>query len=135
MRRLRNHLRLWAVVALACHAAWIPALVPQDCCERHCAATIHDDDCLDVMSALGCGMDHGPEGMFSSNHPQDRDACALTAACAGPLAALGALLSQNAVTVERVAPVPATSPRSAPDVPAEPTLDHRTPPDLPPPRV
>jgi hypothetical protein len=134
MRYLRRHLRILTVASLAVQATWLPALVPQDCCARHCVPAVVADDChADAMFSghdVECaGADHG------TGHHDDGDDCALQAACAGPLAALNVLLAQTGIAVDRLVWLPSPAVQPSPATPRQRTIDYGAPPDTPPPRA
>jgi len=134
MQLLRRHLRSLTIGALACHAAWIPALVPRDCCARHLAPTAAGPACHDDESPAE-GHTECAEAGHLAHHPTDPDACALLPACAGPLATLNVLLSQTGVTVDRIALHREQTLQAASGTPPARTNDRRTPPDTLPPRA
>jgi hypothetical protein len=135
MRYLRRHLRLLTVASLAVQATWLPALVPLDCCARHCepAGVMRDDcpadDSFHGHDGEGAGLDH------QISHHDESDGCALQTNCPGPLAAFGALLAQTGVTVDRLVSLPEPAQQPSPATAPERSVDYRTPPDTPPPRA
>lgn len=130
MTSLRRNLRPWVTAWLLCQVAALSALVPRDCCAAHRPATVEKQH---------GGQDEAPcplhkETTTSADEPSN-PRCSMRGTCAGPMAGLAALLSNQGVLSEPFAMLPDLH-ESRITVPTRENLITRlAPPNPPPPRA
>jgi hypothetical protein len=135
--KVRQHLRLWAVLSLVAQSAWLFALVPADCCAAHTPAA-EERSCHETVQVTHCPMKDStgaacPMHQPGHAHPAADD-CRLTGTCSGPMSAFISLLSAHAVLSE---PIGVLSPLSTVQLALDTTeqlVSRLVPPDAPPPR-
>jgi hypothetical protein len=125
MSSFRRHLKLWAAAWLICQALGLSALVPRHCCLAHEPAAQANPEAEDEICPLH---------QAAAAHAQPDPACELRSTCAGPLAAVLAMLSAHAVLPDLLVVEAGASPRSFVRAPAERLLSALAAVDPPPPR-
>ena len=88
MSSVRRHLKLWAAGWLTCQALGLSALVPRHCCLAHEPAAQAKPAAEDEICPLH---------QAAAAQAQPDPACELRSTCAGPAAAVLAMLSAHAV--------------------------------------
>ncbi len=153
MTTFRRHPRLWVTAWLVFQVASLSALVPRNCCAAHQPAAVktehssHDSvpatDCpMLAADGTACPMHrgHGGHGDHrehgeSSSHEDPSGECSIRGRCAGPMASLLALLSNQGVLPEGVAALPDVESRSVSPAVRESVVSRLASPDPPPPRA
>jgi hypothetical protein len=139
MSAIRRQLRLGVMAWLVLQAASLSAFVPRDCCAAHKPGDA-TPGCHEETSATVCPM-RSADGTACPMHRESEPGsargaeCAMQGSCAGPMAALAALLSQHGVT-----PAALSIPLDLRTLPAaaraaEQVVSRFVPPDSPPPRL
>ena len=132
MRIFRRHLRSLATVWLVVQAGWVSAIVPRDCCAAHRPATVKTDrSCHDPVAVAHMHHEMGQP----REQQQDANKCALRGTCAGPMAALFALLSNHGILTESATPTPNTGTALVAPPAIENVVGRLETPDPPPPRA
>ena len=125
MSCFRRHLKLWAAAWLVGQVLGLSALVPRPCCLAHKPAAqakpAADDEICPVHQAAAAQVQPDP-------------ACELRSTCAGPSAAVLAMLSAHAVLPDMFVVEASTAVRSFVRSPGERLLSALAAVDPPPPR-
>ncbi len=152
---IRRHLRAWTAIWALGQCAVLVAFIPRDCCAAHRS---HADDTAshqhdDMAPGARCPMrgrdgrpcpmhraparhpHHGAHTEAPAGEAPANDPCAIRGTCNGPLAALAALLSNQAVTPDVVTVVPDQRDTVRRPFPVPPVLGTSPAPDTPPPRA
>jgi hypothetical protein len=130
---LRRKLRVFTTTWLMFQVAWLAALVPRDCCAAHrpaAKASCHESAAVQT--------EHHLQPVAAESHRQSSGPvthCRLSGTCAGPMAALFALLANHGILPESAAALPNTAIRSVPAAVHDNLTGHFEPPDPPPPRA
>jgi hypothetical protein len=153
MAPLRRRLRLCAATWLVFQVACLSALAPRDCCAAHRPAK---KSCHESASAMQCPMraaDGRPcpmhrsqagrgvqrHGAAPEHHhppaPSPAPDCRVSGVCAGPMAALSALLSHNGILPESPAALHQPIVRPVRMTIYETAIRRFEPPEPPPPRA
>lgn len=161
MTSFRRRMRYWVTAWLVFQVASLSALVPRDCCADHRPTDTAKQSCHESVAATLCPMrsadgtpcpmhrgttsTHGDHHQAPAHEHQQVPAsepdrapandCSLRGTCAGPMAALLALLQNQGVLPASVTVLPDATVRSValtmrPDV-----VGRFEPPDPPPPRA
>lgn len=150
MTPFRRHPRLWVTAWLLFQVASLSALVPRNCCAAHQPAAVktehssHDSalaaDCpMLAADGAACPMHRGHvehrEHGERSSHEGPSGECSIRGRCAGPMASLLALLSNQGVLPAGVAALPGVDSSSVSPAVRESVVSRLASPDPPPPRV
>jgi hypothetical protein len=136
VKALRQHLRPLAIAWLLSQAVSLAAIVGFDCCAAHRTPT-PEAKAPQPAETVACPMHAAAAagaGTPMSNQ-QNPVKCVMRGSCNGPMAALLAVLSNNALPSESIAPTPALVAVAAPPRSPETFVVHSESPDTPPPRV
>jgi hypothetical protein len=93
MTRMRARLRSCTVAWLLCHVASYSALFPKDCCAAHAHRTPRVQEAAQPADQATCEMHHAEPAPEPAAEPE----CSLRGTCAGPMATLASLLSNQGV--------------------------------------
>jgi len=121
MSTVRRHVRLWAAAWLLFQVASLATLVPRACCAAHTAKA-------QAVEEATCPL-------HQARADESTDRCSMRATCAGPMAAVLALLSTVGVLTDAAGIAADSDISSAPVRIHEQLVAHLASPDPPPPRL
>lgn len=116
---------------LLCHVASYSALLPRDCCAAHAHRPAAVQDVGKKGATVTCDMHHAEAAAAPAAEPE----CSLRGTCAGPMAALASLFSNQGILPAAVVLTPASSTETTPSRLRENVVSLFLSPDSPPPRA
>jgi hypothetical protein len=134
MAYFRRHLPSWLAVWLFVQTASAVVLVPLDCCAAHEPGPTGGAGCHEEAAAALCPM-RAADGAPCPMHRAAEPDCQLRGTCDGPMATLGALLTQHGTFSPAFVLAPRVQPAGRAGAARERLVTRRTPPDPPPPRA
>lgn len=151
MSAFRRSLRVWVTAWLVFQVASLSALVPRDCCpshrpaadtaERKCDQSVAATQCpMRAPDGTPCPMHRGQSGhdhgrATGGDHRGETNECSLRGTCAGPMAAVMALLQNHGILPAAVTILPDADGRTLAALARENLVSRFEPPDSPPPRA